>query len=97
MEYYLLLDHWATLVRTFKDSEKTLGIEPRDSELLSLKILDFIRYTRIRQWTLFVQKRGDDYDKMIEVLRESGFQPEAIQRFVESEDLWATTLEMGEH
>jgi len=64
---------------------------------LSLKILDFIRYTRIRQWTLFVQKRGDDYDKMIEVLRESGFQPEAIQRFVESEDLWATTLEMGEH
>jgi hypothetical protein len=64
---------------------------------LSLKILDFIRYTRIRQWTLFVQKRGDDYDKMIEELRESGFQPDAIQRFVESEDLWATTLEMGEH
>jgi flagellar biosynthesis regulator FlaF len=91
------MDHWATLVRTFKDSENALGIEPRDSELLSLKILDFIRYTRIRQWTLFVQKRGDDYDKMIEVLRESGFQPEAIQRFVESEELWATTLEMGEH
>jgi len=96
MDYYLLLDHWASLVRSFKDSEKTRGVEPRDSELLSLKILDFIRYTRIRQWTLFVQKRGEDYDKMVELLTESGFDPAAIQRFVESEELWTTTLELAE-
>ena len=97
MDYYLLMDAWATLVRDFKDSEKTHGIEARDSEQLALKILDFIRYTRIRQWTLFVQKRGEEYDIMIQKLVESGFKPEAIQRFVEEEERWTTTLEMGEH
>ena len=97
MDYYLLMEHWATLIRDFKDSEKVHEIEPRESEQLALKILDFIRYTRIRQWTLFVQKRGEEYDRMVQTLVESGFTPEAIQRFVESEERWTTTLEMGEH
>jgi hypothetical protein len=34
---------------------------------------------------------------MVQTLVESGFTPEAIQRFVESEERWTTTLEMGEH
>ena len=97
MDYYLLMEHWSTLVRDFKDSEKSHAIEPRESEQLALKILDFIRYTRIRQWTLFVQKRGEEYDRMVQSLVESGFNPEAIQRFVEQEERWTATLEMGEH
>ena len=97
MDYYLLMDHWAQLVRDFKDSEKDHGIDPRDSELLAQRILDWIRYTRIRQWNLFQQRRGEDYDKMIQSLRESGFMREAIQRFVEDEEIWKATLEMGEH
>jgi hypothetical protein len=28
---------------------------------------------------------------------ESGFKPEAIQRFVEQEERWTITLEMAEH
>jgi hypothetical protein len=96
MDYYLAMDEWAAIVRDFKDEEKTHGIEPRESEQLALKLLDFIRYTRIRQWPLFVQKRGQEYERMVEGLVESGFMPEAIQRFVEQEERWTATLEMGE-
>jgi hypothetical protein len=96
MEYYLAMEDWAERVRDFKDTEKTHDIEPRRSEQLALKMLDFIRYTRIRQWPLFVQKRGEEYERMVEGLVESGFNPEAIQRFVEQEERWTATLEMGE-
>lgn len=97
MEYYLLLNHWASLVRNFKDREKDFGIEPRDSEQLLQQALNWIRYTRIRQWNLFQQQRGEDYDLFVQHLTERGFTPTAIQRFAEDEDLWKTTLEMGEH
>jgi hypothetical protein len=97
MDYYLEMDEWAAFVRDFKDEEKANGIEPRESEQLALKILDFIRYTRIRQWPLFVQKRGQEYERMVEGLTEAGFKPEAIQRFVEQEERWTATLKMGEH
>lgn len=97
MDYYLLMDHWASLVRDFKDSEKEYDIEPRDSEQLALAIVDSIRYTRIRQWNLFVQKRGEDYEGLVKRLTDRGFMPEAIQRFVEEEERWKVTLEMGEH
>lgn len=97
MDYYLLLNHWAALVRNFKDHEKEFGIEPRDSEQLLQHALDWIRYTRIRQWNLFQQRRGEDYDLFVQHLTERGFTPQAIQRFAEEEALWKTTLEMGEH
>ena len=97
MEYYLLMDHWASLVREFKDSEKEHDIEPRDSEQLALAVVDFIRYTRIRQWNLFLQKRGEEYETMIERLVDRGFTQEAVTRFVEGEERWKVTLEMGEH
>lgn len=95
MEYYILLDHWAYLVRDFKDSEREFGISAYDSERLARAILNHLRYTRIRQYNLFMQKRGEDYEKMLEKLG-SEFSLEAIQRFVETEELWTTTLEMGE-
>lgn len=96
MDYYLLLDYWASLVRAFKDSERELGIDPRDSELLAQRLLDWIRTTRIRQWNLFQQQRGEEYDRMIQTLIAAGFMPEAIQRFGEDETRWKATLEMGE-
>lgn len=96
IDYYIAMEDWAEIVRDFKDSEKDFGIEPRESEQLALKILDFIRYTRIRQWPLFVQRRGEEYDRMIQMLTEAGFLPAAIQRYVETEDRWTATLKMGE-
>lgn len=91
----LLLDYWAQLVRDFKDSEKAYGIEPRDSELLAMAVVDWIQTTPIRQWNLFVQKRGEEFDTLMAKLEAKGFDPEAVQRFLETEELWKGTLELG--
>lgn len=89
------MDHWAHLVRDFKDREKAYDIEPRDSELLAMAIVDFIQGTPIRQWNLFVQKRGEDFDKLLAKLEAKGFDAEAIQRYLEEDELWKVTLELG--
>lgn len=91
----LLMDHWAQLVRDFKDREKTYDIEPRDSELLAMAIVDWIQVTPIRQWNLFVQKRGEDFDKLMAKLETKGFDSGAIQRYLEEEELWRVSLELG--
>ena len=96
MDYYLLMNHWAELVRDFKDSEKEYDVDAYETELMARAILDFIRYTRIRQWTLFIQKRGEEFERMIAILEEKDFDLKAVQRFLEDEDLWKVTLEMGE-
>lgn len=91
----LLLDHWAQLVRDFKDSEKAYDIEPRDSELLAMAIVDWIQGTPIRQWNLFVQKRGEEFDKLRAKLEAKGFDDQAVQRFLEEDELWKVSLELG--
>lgn len=96
MEYRFLLQHWSELVRNFKDREKEYEKEPRDSELLALAVVDHIQWTRIRQWNLFVQQRGEDFDKFKEKMLKN-FEEDALQRFLEDEDLWKVTLEMGEY
>lgn len=96
MDYYLLMNHWAELVRDFKDTEKENGVDAYDTEMMSRTILDFIRYTRIRQWTLFSQRRGEEFEKMLALLEEKGYELTSAQRFLENEDLWKATLEMGE-
>jgi len=93
----LLLDHWAQLVRDFKDSEKAYDIEPRDSELLAMAIVDWIQVTPIRQWNLFVQKRGEDFEKLMAKLEAKGFDDQAVQRFLEEDELWKVSLELGSH
>lgn len=96
MEYRFLLQHWSELVRNFKDREKEYEKEPRDSELLALAVVDHIQWTRIRQWNLFVQQRGEDFDKFKAKLLQN-FEEDALQRFLEDEELWKVTLEMGEY
>jgi len=93
----LLLDHWAQLVRNFKDSEKAYDIEPRDSELLAMAIVDWIQVTPIRQWNLFVQKRGEDFETLMVKLEAKGFDDQAVQRFLEEDELWKVSLELGSH
>ncbi len=86
------MDHWGAIVRDMKDSEKTYGREPLDTERMARHILGFVRYTRIRQWTLFVQQRGEEFERMIGELDD----PTAAARMVENEEFWKTTLEMAE-
>jgi hypothetical protein len=91
----LLLDHWAQLVRDFKDREKAHDVEPRDSELLAMAIVDWIQGTPIRQWNMVVQKRGEEFDRLLAKLEAKGFDPAAVQRFLDEDELWRVTLELG--
>ena len=96
MERYLLKDYWTQLVNEFKDSERTAyDLDGYASEQLSLDILDHIRITRFRQWTLFVQKRGEEFEQFMAKLEKRGHEPNAIKRFLDDEDLWKTTLELA--
>ena len=96
MNYYLLLDHWAHLVRDFKDDEREHDRELYDSEQLARSILDYARFTRFRQYKLFTQKRGEEFERMLTKLETEGHPIEAVRRFLESEELWKTTLEFAE-
>lgn len=96
MDYYLLLEHWGSLVRIFKDNETTFNQDRYDSEQLALNVLDYIRYTRIRQYNLFRQKRGEEFERMIGILHEKGYDSDAVERYLENDDLWNTTLELAE-
>ena len=96
MDRYLLQDQWASMIRNLKDSEKQYGISAYTTEQMAQTILRYIRYTRIRQYNLFQQKRGEDFEKMMALLKRDGFEEEAIQRYLEDEEIWKTTLELGE-
>jgi len=96
MDRYLLQDQWASMIRNLKDSEKQYGISAYTTEQMAQTILRYIRYTRIRQYNLFQQKRGEDFEKMMALLKRDGFGEEAIQRYLEDEEIWKTTLELGE-
>ena len=96
MEYYILVDHWGSLVRMFKDSEKEFDQDGYASEQVALAILDYIRYTRIRQYKLFQQKRGEEFERMFEVLETKEHNMDAVKRFIEEDELWKVTLELAE-
>ena len=95
MDSYLLMEHWGSIVRDMKDSEKQYGIEAYQTERMAKEVLDYMRYTRIRQYTLFLQKRGEEYEIMINKLKKN-FTEEAIQRMMENEEFWKATQEMAE-
>jgi excinuclease UvrABC ATPase subunit len=96
MDRYLLQEQWASMIRNLKDSEKEYGVSAYTTEQMAQTILRYIRYTRIRQYNLFQQKRGEDFEKMITQLKQDGYSEEAIQRYLENEELWTTTLRLGE-
>jgi hypothetical protein len=96
MDRYLLQDQWASMIRNLKDSEKQYGISAYTTEQMAQTILRYIRYTRIRQYNLFQQKRGEDFEKMMARLKQDGFEEDAVRRYLEDEELWKTTLELGE-
>jgi hypothetical protein len=96
MESYILTDYWGSLVRNFKESEKKFGLSAYETERLAQDILSYVTFTRIRQYNLFVQQRGEDFERMVIKLKERNYSEEAIQRFLQDERLWKTTLELGE-
>jgi hypothetical protein len=96
MDRYLLQDYWASLVRNFKDSEKQHYVSGYRAELLANTILDYVLYTHFKQYKLFMEQRGEEFERLLFKLKQQEFEEESIQRFLENEDLWKATLEMGE-
>lgn len=90
-----MLDHWGTLVRGFKDSEKAYGNDGYASEQLARAILDYSRFTRFRQWTLYTQQRGKEFEVLLDRLEREGFSSDAVKRFLAEEPLWNTTIELA--
>jgi hypothetical protein len=96
MDRYLLKDHWAQLVTAFKDEEReTYGLEGYPTEQLMVDILDHLRTTRFRQWPLFIQKRGEEFERMMAKLEARGYDAGAIKRALDTEDLWSVTIELA--
>ena len=93
MEYYILLEHWSSLVRRFKDEEKG---DTKAAEDLALFLLDYIRYTRFRQYNLFAQKRGEEFERMVDQAEQREHSVDALRRFIEDDDRWKTTLELAD-
>lgn len=96
MEYYILMDHWGSLVRTFKDNEREYDQDGYASEQIAMAILDYTRWTRFRQYKLFTEQRGEEFEKMMAILEKAGHNMEAVKRFLYDDDLWKTTLELAE-
>jgi hypothetical protein len=96
MERYLLKDHWAQLINEFKDSEReSYDQDGYATEQLSLDILDHLRTTRFRQWTLFIQRRGEEFEMFMAKMEKRGHNPDAVKRFLDDEDLWKTTIDLA--
>ena len=96
MNSLLLVEHWASLVRDAKDAEKVNGIDPRDTERLLDLMSDFARYTRFRQYNMFSQQRGEEFDLMMKKIETRGFSVDAARRLLQDETLWSTLLEVAE-
>jgi len=87
MDYYLTLEHWNSIVRGMKDSEREFDIPARKTEDLAKTILRVVRSTRFRQGLLFKQKRGEEYEKFVEKLN-SDYDPEAVHRALDNDEFW---------
>lgn len=97
MERYLVKDQWAQIVRNFKDSEREEhGRENRDTEELAKDILNYVTWTRFRQYNLFQQRRGEEYEALFAKLEEAGHDLEAAKRMILDDDFWTTTLQLAE-
>ena len=94
MEHYLLQEFWSSLVRKFKDEEGPQ--QAYEAEKLAMFILDHIRYTRFRQYNLFTQKRGEEFERMLTLVEQADFSVDMARRFLEDDERWATTLELAD-
>jgi hypothetical protein len=92
MNYYILLEEWSSIVRKFKDDEN----DGYEAEQLAFFILDYIRYTRFRQYNLFTQKRGEEFERMFEKAQEAEFSTDMLRRYIEDDERWQTTLEVAD-
>jgi hypothetical protein len=87
MDHYLTIEHWASIVRNMKDSEREFEIPAYTTECLARDILGVIRTTRFRQGTLFKEHRGEEYEQFVEKLNFT-YDPDAVKRALDNDEFW---------
>jgi hypothetical protein len=92
MDYLLDKEHWASLVRDFKDAEREHNIPAYNSEQLTRDILVFVR-SRIRQLQLFKEHRGEEYELMVKTLNLS-YDEGAVRRILQDDEFWEATFRL---
>lgn len=95
METYLRMDHWGRQVNAFKETEMAHDREPYASEQLARDLLDYSRFTRFRQWTLYTQQRGEEFETLLKVLEAKGHPLDAVRRALAEEELWSSMLDLA--
>lgn len=89
MNRYLAVQHWGEVVMDMKDSEKENGVAAYTTEQLCRTILN-VSQTRFRQPVLFWQKRGLEYEQMVELLNVS-FDSALVTRVLDNDNFWEQT------
>jgi hypothetical protein len=85
---------WGVQVQNFKDSEKYFDIQPYQSELLARDLLNFMRYHYFVKFILFRQRRGQEYELMLQQLTvKYGEAP--VLRAITNDDLWEATIRLS--
>ena len=97
MERYLQMDYWAQIVRNFKDSEREqYGRKNRDTEELAKFILDYTTWTPFRQYKLYQQRRGEEFEQLLARIEDTEQDLEAAKRMIYDDEFWNATLELAE-
>ena len=88
MDYYLTLEHWNSIVRVMKDTEREeYEIPAQATSDLAKDVLRTIRSTRFRQGLLFKQKRGEEYEAFVEKLNDT-YDHGAVKRILDDDEFW---------
>lgn len=93
LDRYIRQDEWSSMVRDLKESVEDT---PYTTERIAQEILRYIRYTRIRQYNLFTQRRGEEFDHMMASLEEMGFDLKSVREMVEQDAFWQKTMELAD-
>lgn len=97
MERYLQVDYWAQIVRNLKDSEREqYGRKNRDTEELAKFILDYTTWTNFRQYKLYQQRRGEEFEQLLARIEDTEQDLEAAKRMIYDDEFWNATLELAE-
>jgi hypothetical protein len=95
MDTYLRMEEWGRQVNAFKDSETAHARDGYASEQLARDLLDYSRFTRFRQWTLYTQQRGEEFETLLKLLEAKGHPLDAVRRALAEEDLLSSTLALA--
>jgi hypothetical protein len=93
LERYIRQEEWSSIVRDLKES---IDDVPYTIERIAQEILRYVRYTRIRQYNLFTQRRGEEFDHMMASLEEMGFDLKSVREIVEQDAFWQMTLDIAD-